>query len=444
MTVAVRNVHAMHFLERICAAMNQAGVPVMLLKGAALQLCLYEQPDDRPMSDLDLLVHPDDLRQAMAVLQSLGGYRSAIVANDAFFPRYYFEAEYNIGQIVPVAIDLHVRPIYPLRYTQLMPDDALWAASVGTELGQAKIHIPNDWAMLLHLCAHYAIHGGRGRIWARDIALWIQRYSETLDWQALVETADRWHLSYAVHLGLHQAQLAMQGEFGTFNVPMWAWLGLCRGRTSWRDQLAIRQAPFDHVAPIRHVLIAAITTPNLRYVAGYLRAMMLPGKSVMRQWYGREHFAWLPVAYAWRTIRPVFKPVLALSRLRRCYRIEDDQRHRSVVARRSIMPGQTIATFTTRTCDGDPRHLIHVPQADGSYAKLTIDGPMKHLAVSDTPNCRCVGYQVVANCTIFKGQPLTIGPQRIMDAAWSASPQSVTVDAATPFAAPEQATRPAA
>ncbi|MHC4272614.1 MAG: nucleotidyltransferase family protein, partial [Planctomycetota bacterium] len=100
----------MHLLERIAKAFNEAGVPLMALKGAALNLTLYRHPQDRPMVDLDLLVKPADSDRARAILEDVGCLRSDIVFREDFFPRYYYEIEYTAGSVDPVLIDLHVRP----------------------------------------------------------------------------------------------------------------------------------------------------------------------------------------------------------------------------------------------------------------------------------------------------------------------------------------------
>jgi len=115
----------MHLLERIAARFNKAGVPLMALKGAALNLTLYDRPDARPMADLDLMIRPEDVDQAFALLEELGGLRGEALVREDFFPRFHYEVEYTVGTIYPVKIDLHIRPFRPLRYAQSVPTNAL-------------------------------------------------------------------------------------------------------------------------------------------------------------------------------------------------------------------------------------------------------------------------------------------------------------------------------
>ncbi|MDE2051558.1 MAG: nucleotidyltransferase family protein, partial [Gammaproteobacteria bacterium] len=50
---------------------RSAGIAVVVLKGAAMHMAGVYAPGERPMSDLDLLVHPDDVETAVAVILAL-------------------------------------------------------------------------------------------------------------------------------------------------------------------------------------------------------------------------------------------------------------------------------------------------------------------------------------------------------------------------------------
>jgi len=82
------------------------GIPVMPVKGALLQHWLYDDPSERPLSDVDLLVEPGDFNRAVERLES-EGYRRA--------------AGSGVGAIVMqtplgLALDLHPRLFDRARY----------------------------------------------------------------------------------------------------------------------------------------------------------------------------------------------------------------------------------------------------------------------------------------------------------------------------------------
>ncbi|MBN1537855.1 MAG: nucleotidyltransferase family protein, partial [Anaerolineales bacterium] len=61
-------------MGRVVQALNEADIPVIVLKGAVLATTIYPDPALRPMSDLDLLVKTEDLERAKELILSLGYY----------------------------------------------------------------------------------------------------------------------------------------------------------------------------------------------------------------------------------------------------------------------------------------------------------------------------------------------------------------------------------
>ena len=61
---------------------EEAGIPAVLLKGAALALRYYRNFGMRSMADIDLLVHPADVRRAATLLADLGWTASGVARGD--------------------------------------------------------------------------------------------------------------------------------------------------------------------------------------------------------------------------------------------------------------------------------------------------------------------------------------------------------------------------
>ena len=298
--VGIRNLHMMHVLERIAAAFNDAGIPLLVMKGAALNLTLYTQLNERPMEDLDLLVRPENISKASSLLQQLGALRGESFVRDDFFPRFYYEVEYSIDAIYPVKIDLHVRPLRPLRYSRFVPADALWANARPVRMGNATILVPSVEDMVIHLAAHAAIHGCRRRMWLQDIQLWIAVHRTEINWSRLLATVEGWRLAPPVRTGLECAERVFGPEF-----PGEVVRRLSQMRANWRDRLALWQAPRDADHPIAHVLVNVVCTPGWRFTLAYLLAATIPDRRHMSDWYHRRHWAWLPCAHVLRWLGPV-------------------------------------------------------------------------------------------------------------------------------------------
>jgi hypothetical protein len=59
-------------IDQLLAAFEAAGIRIILLKGTALAHLVYGAPELRPMVDIDALIEPSDLKQAVATLCDLG------------------------------------------------------------------------------------------------------------------------------------------------------------------------------------------------------------------------------------------------------------------------------------------------------------------------------------------------------------------------------------
>ena len=95
-------------LKELLAQTQSAGIPLILLKGAATAYIAYPNPALRPMRDLDILVRPTDLPALYAVLDRMGFItpvsQSPLVISDKHLPH----AELKRGGLT-VTIEVHTR-----------------------------------------------------------------------------------------------------------------------------------------------------------------------------------------------------------------------------------------------------------------------------------------------------------------------------------------------
>ncbi len=133
---------------------RSAGIALVALKGAALQTAGVYASGERPMADLDLLVHPADVETAVAVLLALS-YRDAGATwkHQGFEPpdaqRHAILGEHTDN---PIKIDLHHRicerlPLAPTDLTDLVYPPHAQPGLNG---------YPRTAALLAHLLAHAA------------------------------------------------------------------------------------------------------------------------------------------------------------------------------------------------------------------------------------------------------------------------------------------------
>lgn len=174
-------------LASVLSELHEAGVPVVLLKGAALAETVYRSPALRPMTDVDLLVPAADGERAAGVLRELGLRRAD---GDPRTFALHHGAPF-VGAAAP--IELHV-DLVPDAGARLLPASDVIARSVQiTALGGVPARVPAPADMLLHLCLH-ATHAHRMRarlLHLMDIRLTLEGDAGVGSLDALVERAVR-------------------------------------------------------------------------------------------------------------------------------------------------------------------------------------------------------------------------------------------------------------
>jgi len=298
MLVAANNLAIAEETSRLVGVLSEARIPAMLLKGAALNLTVYDRPNLRPMGDADLLVHCGDAERAVHVLLQNGCRSGAPLLRSDFFPKYYYETELTAGTARPVRIDLHARPFRPLCLARTIPDAAFWDSPRVARLGHVEVLIPRPEIMFIHLAAHAAFHGCSRLVWLYDIRRLVERYGSVTDWDEVGRLTCRWRLSPAVSTALTRAR-TLFGEV----CPDALTRTLELHRSDWRDRLTLSHAPRDARAPLAHVAVNVLCAPGWRFKLGYLRAVLLPGRAHLAGMYRRRHVGWATCAHAWRVCR---------------------------------------------------------------------------------------------------------------------------------------------
>ena len=174
------------------AALRQARVETVTLKGMALANVVYPEPWLRPMADVDLLVRPADRAAALATLRELG-YRSPGDAADELGASRSFAELVRHG----TRIDLHWHAARYLRFEGVVEvdHDGLWrrARPLVTPEGRSLMLSPED--LLLHLVVHLTLGSDFARVlWYADLDAVVRAFAGELHWERLAEEADRWHI----------------------------------------------------------------------------------------------------------------------------------------------------------------------------------------------------------------------------------------------------------
>lgn len=190
-------------LRDIVAAFASAGIPMRVVKGAALAHVLYAEPGLRPMSDLDILVPPAEVWRAQRLLASLG-FNAPLPTSSALPHRHLAAATRQVDGL-PVQVELHHQLASDyFSSAWLYVRSALFkAGGTGRAPGlqglagpPCTFSVQGETAytlgyedMLCHLSQHLVSHVNAwdfGRlIWVADIVSWAERFVAEIDWEQL-------------------------------------------------------------------------------------------------------------------------------------------------------------------------------------------------------------------------------------------------------------------
>ncbi|MBH1964998.1 MAG: nucleotidyltransferase family protein [Comamonadaceae bacterium] len=175
-------------LRRVLHTLNLASIEVMLLKGAAMIEGYYEDPALRPMSDLDIMVRPENFEKASQILRGLEyTQRFSVdfekIRSERLTHAIEFTRSVN-GQTWE--IDLHWTPLH--RATWPGAEEPFWEHSRAVSFKGETCRTFDPTHQLLHVCLHGALWNALPPMrWVTD-AMWILR-KDNIEWHRLMEHA---------------------------------------------------------------------------------------------------------------------------------------------------------------------------------------------------------------------------------------------------------------
>jgi hypothetical protein len=184
--VGARNAKLLSTLGEVLDALAARGIPCIVLKGAALLEGTYADFGARPMDDVDLLVHEEDLDRTANALADSG-----FVADEWFRPAEWYRA--TLHHLVPMArdgvtVEVH-HALLPPVHPQAVPTSDLWTHAIPVMIAGRSTLMLSATHHLLHLVQHVSVShrfvGGLPRL--VDIARWIVSAEGGIDWVVFVD-----------------------------------------------------------------------------------------------------------------------------------------------------------------------------------------------------------------------------------------------------------------
>jgi len=172
------NIYQLKEAGEVIRILEDSDIPVIVLKGAALLETVYPDPGLREMADIDLLVHPSDLKKCENILRGL---------NFSLAPTgelHYFKRE---GEFL-AQIDLH----WEIWYLKELKE--IWQSAIKTKVGGVETLIMSPEDTMIYTISHSAVHHGMfSPTWTDDVLRLINYYKE-IDWEEIIEKVYRYNL----------------------------------------------------------------------------------------------------------------------------------------------------------------------------------------------------------------------------------------------------------
>jgi hypothetical protein len=181
-------------------------VPVIALKGAFLIGAIYREVGLREMGDLDIMVRPEQLPQAVDMMRKRG-YKpiQPFRIDDDLSTSHHLTPFVKEGI---ARIEIHWNITGPLDFHPVDPEE-LWQRAVSWSGGNlpALGLCPED--LLLHISFHASFHHNFRFVGLRpccDIAAVVLERGSGLDWELLIGRARAWGWTRGVYLSLRLAR----------------------------------------------------------------------------------------------------------------------------------------------------------------------------------------------------------------------------------------------
>lgn len=203
-------------LRLILLAFRDHGIPVIVLKGAALAKKLYSQIGLRPMKDIDILVRQPDVSEARSILDTLGFEGPDSQTLEDLFINHHHHIAPRLHRDTGAKIDLHWQLARPDRLHEL-DMEVMWANTHEVSLVGVPCRELDPIDQLIHLCVHYLgdLLGKRAGSLRQllDIALFVRMYGDTISWPDFNERAIRYQVGSEVFTALYVCRLVLGASY---------------------------------------------------------------------------------------------------------------------------------------------------------------------------------------------------------------------------------------
>lgn len=205
LTAVAGNLRRIAELHRVLEVLGSAQVPALALKGPALAVQAYGDVSLRSYDDVDVLVPPSHAERSVQALVEAGYADRWARFGRAPSPEHW----HDWGFTAPdgkTLVELHWSLTSPKRYPGVNSEEA-WESGghMTVDIGSGRVPALRPELLLPLLAIHAASHSWGWLEFPASVAGLMSRSREEMDWDAVLERAERWHVRRVTHLALLMA-----------------------------------------------------------------------------------------------------------------------------------------------------------------------------------------------------------------------------------------------
>ncbi|NIN66760.1 MAG: hypothetical protein GTO63_19135 [Anaerolineae bacterium] len=303
---AVRNTLLYQELANILATFNDAGLPVIVLKGAALAQEMYGNIALRPMSDIDLLVKGEEIASGQQLLLQRG--YSPIELAHPTGRHSTFEGD-AAGYRVHIEVHSHI--VSSAYYRSTIPEDWLWRDPVRLPVGDNPALMLSPEGIVVHSCLHLLDHVAvpGSLLWLCDIKEVSQRHD--IAWDAFVDNLVHFRIASPVRSVLFECSRLLR-----LPIPERPRERLLAHQPGFWERRAYQLCLSPTRSTVSRTLFDLLAIEGVPAKAHYLHSRLLPDRDYMMARYSIGDPRLVPLYYPLMITRAIADGLKALAQPR--------------------------------------------------------------------------------------------------------------------------------
>ena len=275
-------------LTKVLKSLRQAGIPVIVLKGAALLEVVYKNPSLRPMSDLDLLVPEEYADIAQNMILEFGYHEVGSLEDQEITRRDHRHLPTLSDRNGLVVFEVHSHIVSrdsPLRFDI----SEFWDQAIDVKIAGVEVKVLKPEHMLIHLAAHFFLDRRFRSLFALgqlcDISETVRKYSSEIEWAEFGKQISRYRLDAVVYTAFYLSHRLLSAPIPEAFLTELAPINF---QYEFADELVKRR-----ILDTRPLLVTSLVAPQNQYtllnlVRNVIRRV-IPGKRYLTSRYGTRN-----------------------------------------------------------------------------------------------------------------------------------------------------------